>query len=55
MLLESELMSARATAEEHRMLAEMLLWTGLENLEALTLLANEPPLLPDHADHDMKP
>src|SRR6185503_12256236 len=55
MLLESELMSARATAEEHRMLAEMLLWTGLENLEALTLLANEPPLLPDHADHNTKP
>jgi len=55
MLLESELMSARATAEEHRMLAEMLLWTGLENLEALTLLANEPELLPDHADHDTKP
>jgi len=29
MLLESELMSARATAEQHQMLAEMLLWTGL--------------------------
>src|SRR3989441_1901646 len=55
MLLESELMSARATAEEHRMLAEMLLWTGLENLEALVALANEPALLPDHEDHDRKP
>jgi outer membrane protein TolC len=55
MLLESELMSARATAEEHQMLAEMLLWTGLENLEALTGLANEPALLPDHANHDTKP
>jgi outer membrane protein TolC len=52
MLLESELMSARATAGEHQMLAEMLLWTGLENLEALTLLATEQPLLPDH---DKKP
>src|SRR6266545_3992325 len=55
MLLESELMSARATAEEHQMLADMLLWTGLENLEALTALANEPALLPDHEDHDKKP
>jgi hypothetical protein len=34
------------------MLAEMLLWTGLENLETLTPLANEPALLPDH---DQKP
>ena len=55
MLLESELMSARATAEEHQMLAEMLLWTGLENLEALTPLANESPLLPDHGDTEKKP
>src|SRR5438093_10802706 len=54
MLLESELMAARATAEEHQMLAEMLLWTGLENLEALTPLANEPPLLRDHGDSDSK-
>jgi len=52
MLLESELMTARATAEEYQMLAEMLLWTNLENLEALLLLANEPALLPDH---DQKP
>jgi cobalt-zinc-cadmium efflux system outer membrane protein len=55
MLLESQLMSARATAEQHQMLAEMLLWTGLENLEALTPLAQEPALLPDHEDHDRKP
>ena len=48
MLLESQLMSARATGEEHQMLAEMLLWTGLENLEALLPLAGESPLLPDH-------
>lgn len=54
MLLESELMAARATTEEHQMLAEMLLWSGLENLEALIPLANEPALLPDHADHDKK-
>ena len=55
MLLESQLMSARATAEEHQMLAEMLLWTGLENLEAITALASEPPLLQDHAGHGSKP
>ena len=55
MLLESQLMSARATAEEHQMLAEMLLWTGLENLEAITALASEPPLLQDHEGHGSKP
>ena len=52
MVLESQLISARATAEEHQMLADMLLWTGVENLEALALFANEAPLLPDHAGHD---
>ena len=51
MLLESQLMTVRATAEQHQMLAEMLLWTGLENLEALEPLANEPSLL-KHVDHD---
>src|SRR5438093_1894971 len=55
MLLESQLMSARATAQQHQMLADMLLWTGLENLEALTPLASEPPLLPEHDGHDSKP
>jgi cobalt-zinc-cadmium efflux system outer membrane protein len=50
MSLDSELMSARATAEQNEMLAEMLLWTGLENLEALAPLANEPSLLPNHDD-----
>src|SRR2546422_2305684 len=55
MLLESQLMSARATAEEHRMLAEMLLWTGLQSLEALTPLANQALLLPDHEGHELKP
>ena len=55
MLLESEWMAARATAEQHQMLAEMLLWTGLENLEALTPLATEQSLLPDHESRDQKP
>ena len=54
LLLESQLMSARATAAQHLMLAEMLLWTGLENLEALTPLASEPPLLPDDDGHHEK-
>jgi outer membrane protein TolC len=48
MLLDSELMSARAVAEENEMLAELLLWTGLENPEALAALAKEPSLLPNH-------
>ncbi len=49
MLLESELMAARATAEEHQTLAEMLLWTGLDSLEDLLPLATEPSLLPEHS------
>jgi outer membrane protein TolC len=50
-MLESELMSARASAEESEMLAELLLWTGLGSLETLAPLANEPSLLPNH-DHE---
>ncbi len=46
--LDSELMSARATAEQNEMLAELVLWTGLENIEALAPLANEPSITPDH-------
>jgi outer membrane protein, heavy metal efflux system len=49
-LLDSELMSARAVAEENEMWAELLLWSGLENAETLVPLANEPSLLPNH-DH----
>ena len=48
--LDSDLMSARATAEQNELLAELVLWTGLENIEALLPLANEPALVPDH-DH----
>jgi outer membrane protein TolC len=51
MLLDSELMSARSTAEQNQMLAELLLWAGLDNVEALTPLANEPALIPDHGNH----
>jgi outer membrane protein TolC len=50
MSLDSELMSARATAEQNEMLAELVLWSGLENIEALTPLAREPSITPDH-DH----
>jgi outer membrane protein TolC len=50
MSLDSELMSARATAEQNEILAELVLWTGLENIEALAPLANEPSIAPDH-DH----
>ena len=49
-LFDSELMSARAVTEENEMLAELLLWSGLENIEALASLAGEPSLLPNH-DH----
>jgi outer membrane protein TolC len=51
MLLDSELTSARATAEQNEMLAELLLWTGLDSVETLAPLANEPFLLPNH-DHE---
>ena len=54
-LLDSELMSARATAEENEMLAELLLWTGLDNLDTLFPLANEPSLLPNHDHNDSIP
>jgi outer membrane protein TolC len=48
MLLDSDLTSARAVAEENEMFAELLLWSGLENDEALVRLASEPSLLPNH-------
>ena len=54
-VIESLLMTARSTAEEHQMLADMLFWTGLDNLEALVPFANEPPLLPDHGSHAANP
>jgi outer membrane protein TolC len=47
-LLDTELVSARAIAEENEMIAELVLWSGLENCEALFPLANEPSLLPNH-------
>ena len=42
--LDAQLMTARATAEQYQMLAELLLWSGLESFEALAPLANEPAI-----------
>lgn len=50
MLLDSELMAARATTEQNQMLAEMLLWSGLDNMEALAPFANETPII-KHENH----
>lgn len=41
MLLEGQLMSARAAAEQHQMLAELLLFCGLGDLETLQRLVEE--------------
>src|SRR5258708_739247 len=51
MLLDSQLMAARATTEANELLAELLLWSGLDGIEMLAPLANEPSLLPNH-DHE---
>src|SRR4029077_19194391 len=50
-LLESELMAARALAEQRQTIAELLLWTGLNSVEALAPLAGEPSITPDHDNH----
>ena len=55
MVLDSQLRSARAIAGQYQMFSEMLLWTGLENFEALFVLANEPPLFPRHEGHTTEP
>jgi outer membrane protein TolC len=51
MLLDSELTSAQATTEQNEMLAELLLWTGLESVEALAPLADEPAIIHEHENH----
>jgi outer membrane protein TolC len=48
MLLESQLMSARAVAEQRQIVAELLLWTGLNSAEVLTPLTTEPSITPEH-------
>jgi outer membrane protein, heavy metal efflux system len=49
--LDSQLTAARDIAGEQQDVAELLLWTGLENTEALTLLVNEPSLLHHHVNN----
>ena len=48
MWLDSQLTAAQAIAGEQQDVAELLLWTGLENTEALTPLINEPSVLHHH-------
>jgi outer membrane protein TolC len=48
MLLESQLLSARAVAEQRQAIAELLLWSGLETAESLTPLTTEPSITPEH-------
>jgi outer membrane protein TolC len=51
MLLESQVMAARATAEQRQGLADLLLWTGLNSVEAIAALATEPSMMPEHDHH----
>jgi cobalt-zinc-cadmium efflux system outer membrane protein len=48
MWLDSQLTAAQAIAGEQQDVAELLLWTGLENTESLTPLINEPSVLHHH-------
>ncbi|HTI69098.1 MAG TPA: TolC family protein [Candidatus Limnocylindria bacterium] len=54
MLLEANTMAARAQAEQTRMMADLLLFTGLDSFEALVPLSQEAPLFShddEHAEH----
>ena len=48
MWLDSQLTAAQAVAGERQDVAELMLWAGLENTEALTPLVNEPSVLHHH-------
>jgi outer membrane protein, heavy metal efflux system len=48
MWLDSQLNAAQAVAGERQDVAELMLWAGLENTEALTPLVNEPSVLHHH-------
>jgi outer membrane protein TolC len=48
--LDAQLMAVRATAEQYEALADLLLWTGLDNFESLAPLTNEPQMMMNHAD-----
>ncbi len=52
MLLESQLMAARAVTEQHQAVAELLLWAGLENAAALSPLTSEPSITPEHDNQE---
>ncbi|HEX3800485.1 MAG TPA: TolC family protein [Verrucomicrobiae bacterium] len=49
--LDAQLMAARSIAAQYQTLADLLLWTGLDGFDALVPLANEPELIPHHANH----
>ena len=49
--LNAELMAAHSTADQYQTLADLLVWTGLENIESLAPLANEPSIISDHENH----
>ncbi len=49
--LDSQLKAAEASANEQQSAAELLLWTGLENTDALLPLANEAPILHHHENN----
>jgi cobalt-zinc-cadmium efflux system outer membrane protein len=51
MWLDSQLTETRAIAGEQKDVAELLLWTGLENTEALTPLISEPSVLHHHDNY----
>jgi len=42
MLLEAQLMSARAVAGQYQLLSELVLFCGLNDLEALEAISNQP-------------
>jgi outer membrane protein TolC len=50
-LLDSQLKAARAVAKQQQAVAELLLWTGLSNIQSLEPLLNEPSLISHHETH----
>jgi len=52
-LIATQLTAARATAEQHRIIATMVFWTGLDGLEALIPFSKEPPILRNTEHNDL--
>ena len=46
MLLEAQLMSARAVSEQYQLLSELILFCGLSDLESLEAISNRPDSIP---------